>query len=479
MNSTLLVLIRDPAVRNAITSGFRKAELHVTARAHAEGWSRLAIAPEVRGLIVCDDLEDAGPELLLSKIERLRPELPVAEVRLLAADALWVSFEDEEATLGTASELGEWLRERFAADAPLESASDGDASDTAQEPGFQAEILGDDGEVELVIRGRNARIREILGLVDTISATDSTVLFQGESGTGKDLFARLIHQKSRRRKGAFIAVNCGAMPDTLIESELFGHEKGAFTGADTQKAGLLVAADGGTLFLDEIAEMSADTQVKLLRVLQSGWVRPVGATRSEKVDVRIIAATNRDLRSEVKAGTFRLDLYYRLNVINIQMPALRERVEDLPDLVDGIVARLSRDEAPPVQLGTSALEALGEYSWPGNIRELENIVERILLLHPDGEVCGEAVRRQLSDMELAPGHQDPTPEEATAGFAPMGAAYPVDWTLKEIEEVHIRRVLAEHKGNQTRAARSLGINVKTLYNKMRAAGMKREEFASG
>ncbi|MGE3163393.1 MAG: sigma-54 interaction domain-containing protein [Planctomycetota bacterium] len=464
MSESVLLLIRDPVLRTAIVQELERHDLRVTSRAVAEGWTRLLDAGGVRAVIACDDLEDADLDLLLAKVRKARPGLPVAELRL-TAETLHARIGGEEVTTGRPAEVACWLREHL----PSAAVTVRDAHGV-----FEAEVFGDDGAVETVIRGRNAQIGEILRIIDTIAATDSTVLFQGESGTGKDLFARLIHQKSRRRSAPFVAVNCGAMPETLIESELFGHEKGAFTGADSRKTGLCVAADGGTLFLDEIGEMSPDTQVKLLRVLQSGWLRPVGATRSEKVDVRVIAATNCDLRSAIKAGTFRLDLYYRLNVINIRMPALRERLDDLPQLVEAIVARLNKGDQAPVELGAAALRTLAEYSWPGNIRELENIVERLLLLHPDGNVPAADVRAQLRDMELGP--QGGEAISPGAGAGESRASYPLDWTLKQVEEEHMRRVLALYDGNQTRASRALGINVKTLYNKMRSAGLKREEF---
>lgn len=462
MTRSVVIFARDPALRNAFARELRKNSTQVTARHHAEGWTRLLEDSRVRGIVICDDLEDADLELLCHKAQKLRPDVAIAQIR--------VSEESVSAQLGEAihaaadvDELAAWYADELEAQ-----------RDDEREMSFEAEILGEGGVVEQVIRGRNGEISRILGIIDTIGPTDSTVLFQGESGTGKDLFARLIHQRSPRREAPFVAVNCGAIPDTLIESELFGYEKGAFTGADAPKVGLCVAADGGTLFLDEIGEMSQDMQIKLLRVLQSGWLRPMGSTKSEKVDVRVIAATNRDLKQEVKSGAFRLDLYYRLNVINIRMPALRERIEDLPLLVSGIVRRLSPNDPPP-EFSQDVLDVLCQYSWPGNIRELENIVERMLLLHPDGNVPASEVRQQLRDMEL-------TPEDSLPALAPVAAEvgqelpYPLDWTLKEVEEAHIRQVLAKYQGNQTRAARSLGINVKTLYNRMRASGMRREEF---
>ncbi|MFN0060073.1 MAG: sigma-54 interaction domain-containing protein [Planctomycetota bacterium] len=327
-----------------------------------------------------------------------------------------------------------------------------------------------DAPDELVVCGRNAAFVKILKTVDAIAPTDSTVLLMGESGTGKDVVARLIHRKSRRRAGPWVAVDCGAIPHELVESELFGHEKGAFTGALSRKDGLCVAADGGTLFLDEIGELPLSMQVKLLRVLQSGQVRPVGATETVHVSFRVVAATNRDLREEVRRGRFRLDLFYRLNVIGIQLPALRERMDDIPELVEMLSRRLHERGVCAGSLSGEALATLSQHNWPGNIRELENVVERLLILHPDGDVEPPDVLRELEDVQLDT--QSPEPQQASG---PVGS-FPLDMTLREVEELHIRRVLWQFRGNKTRAAEALGINVKTLYNKMKAAGLERVHF---
>ncbi|MCA8962376.1 MAG: sigma-54-dependent Fis family transcriptional regulator, partial [Planctomycetes bacterium] len=262
---------------------------------------------------------------------------------------------------------------------------------------IRTEVLTEHGgPPEFLIGGRNPAFARILDVIHAVAPTDSTVLIQGESGTGKDIIARLIHQRSKRRDGAWVAVDCGSIPRELMESELFGHEKGAFTGALAKKDGLCLAADGGTLFLDEIGELPLTLQVKLLRVLQSGLIRPVGSTSSVRASFRVFAATNRDLREEVKKGRFRLDLYYRLNVINITLPALRERPEDIPDLVDAIASRISERGLPNKGLSDETLAILQQHSWPGNIRELENFV-RSMLLFVDGDRVELANVRQFED----------------------------------------------------------------------------------
>ncbi len=332
---------------------------------------------------------------------------------------------------------------------------------------------GDGGPPDLLIGGRNPAFAKTLEIIDSVAPTDSTVLIQGESGTGKDIVARLIHQKSSRRSGAWVAVDCGSIPRELMESELFGHEKGAFTGASGKKEGLCLAASGGTLFLDEIGELPLNLQVKLLRVLQSGQVRPIGATRAERTSFRVIAATNRDLREEVRQGRFRLDLFYRLNVINVSLPALRERPEDIPDLVESISERLKRKGIESRGLSGETLAILQQHSWPGNIRELENVVERLLIFFPNGEAPADAVLSELQDVQLAQETVDDPWQQ------PPTLAYPLNLSLKEVEEIHMRRVLWQYRGNKTKAAEALGINVKTLYNKLKSLGLSRDHFSMG
>src|SRR5690606_16804073 len=245
--------------------------------------------------------------------------------------------------------------------------------------------------------GRSRSFSAALRLAETVAPTASTVLISGESGTGKEVIARFIHALSDRSDGPFLSINCGALPENLLESELFGHVKGSFTGAVRDKAGLFVAARGGTFFLDEVGEMSPAAQVQLLRALQEREVIPVGATEAVPVDVRIIAATNRDLEEEIRRGTFRGDLYYRLNVITLHLPPLRERVDDIPLLADHFLKRFasSRGEEPP-RLSDEAREILQSYDWPGNVRELENALERAAVLSRGGEIKPNTLPERLT-----------------------------------------------------------------------------------
>jgi two-component system response regulator AtoC len=284
------------------------------------------------------------------------------------------------------------------------------------------------------------------------------VLLTGESGTGKELLARLIHATSRRAEAAFVAVNCGAIPETLLESELFGHMKGAFTGATIDKPGLFEEADGGTLFLDEVGELPAPLQVKLLRVLQEGDVRRVGATASRIVDVRIIAATNRDLATDVTTGRFRSDLYYRVNVVGIRLPPLRERREDIPILVDHFLqSHARRLGIEPRPLAVRARELLNDYSWPGNVRELANVIERALVLATGDTIEAAALPDSL---RAAPGVPAPSDSDLS-----------IKRGIEQLERTLIGRALERTQGNRTRAARLLELSHRALLYKIREYGL--------
>jgi DNA-binding NtrC family response regulator len=317
----------------------------------------------------------------------------------------------------------------------------------------------------------NDRMRRIADIARRIAPTDSTVLIEGESGTGKELIAGMIHDLSRRQGHAFVTVNCGAIPEPLLESQLYGHEKGSFTGAVKQQKGLFEAADHGTIFLDEIGEMGLEMQVKLLRFLQSREFRRVGGNEVLKVNVRVLAATNRDLKEEVARGRFRMDLFYRLNVITLVIPPLRERPEEIPALVNHFVGKLTRDGKLALRtFSTEVIERLRSLPWPGNVRELENAVERLLLLSQGEAVTEEDLAEFLELPATAP--VDPLGVGEAGPGAPIGngagdqaQAWP---TLSDVERAHISRVLNAFGWNKMRTARTLGINVKTLYNKIRA-----------
>jgi DNA-binding NtrC family response regulator len=305
--------------------------------------------------------------------------------------------------------------------------------------------------------GKNRAFLEVLRLAETVAPTDSTVLITGESGTGKEILARYIHSLSEREDGPFVSINCGALPESLLESELFGHMKGSFTGAVRDKEGLLVAACGGTLFLDEVGEMSPALQVKMLRALQEREVVPVGATEPIAIDVRIIAATNRDLEHEVRRGSFRSDLYYRLNVITLHLPPLRERPGDIPLLAEHFLKGLAeRNGGEPLRLSEAAMERLQRYDWPGNVRELENALERAAVLTRGREI----------DVDALPARIVEPPPPALVADRP-----PVNPTLDLIERAYILWVLQAEGGNKARAAEVLGIDPSTLYRKLNRYGI--------
>ncbi|HEX8212529.1 MAG TPA: sigma-54 dependent transcriptional regulator [Longimicrobium sp.] len=305
--------------------------------------------------------------------------------------------------------------------------------------------------------GRSKRFLDVLKTAETAAPTDSTILVTGESGAGKEVIAKYIHEISGRSDGPFVSINCGALPESLLESELFGHTKGSFTGAHRDKQGLFVAAKGGTFFMDEVGEMSPATQVKLLRVLQEREVIPVGATEAVPVDVRIVAATNRDLEEEIRRGGFRSDLYYRLNVITVHLPPLRDRGEDVPLLASFFLERFAggRGKETP-RLSQEAVNALASYDWPGNVRELENALERAAVLTADGEI-------QVSTLPTRITERAPQPL--------VSAALPPNPTLEIIERAYIHWVLHSESGNKTRAAEVLGIDPSTLYRKLLRYGM--------
>jgi DNA-binding NtrC family response regulator len=302
------------------------------------------------------------------------------------------------------------------------------------------------------IIGRSPAMQEIFGMVRRLAGSSASVLVTGDSGTGKELIARSLHFSSPRKNRPFVPLNCAAIPDALLESELFGYKRGAFTDARVDRAGIFLEADGGTIFFDEIAELSPALQAKLLRVLQDGEVRPLGGTGSEKVDVRVIAATNRDLDRRLKDGTFREDLYYRLNVIHIHLPPLRERPEDILPLCEHFLAAIATRTAKGISsFQEPAKKALLGYAWPGNVRELQNVVERAVAL-------AEAEAIRLEDL---PGviRERKAPDTLVSALS-RGL------TLDEVQREYIEKVVRAEGGNKTRAAQKLGLDRKTLYRKL-------------
>ena len=309
------------------------------------------------------------------------------------------------------------------------------------------------------IIARSSKMQEVLAIVERVAPTNSTVLLGGESGVGKDLIARCIHQQSRRASGPFVKINCAAIPENLLESELFGYEKGAFTGATTSKPGKFELADNGTIFLDEIGDVPGAIQVKLLRVLQEREFERLGGTKTHKVDVRLVAATNRDLRAALEQGTFREDLYYRLNVVPVNIPPLREHKEDIPDLVNHFLASFSGQSGKTIQSVTpAALQLLVNFHWPGNVRELENIIERSVAF-ANGPM-----------LDAADIHLDIVP-----GAAPAARAFlPEGMTLEQWEDEMLREALRRANGNKSQAARLLGLSRNALRYRLTKIGVPDE-----
>src|SRR5687768_11041222 len=333
---------------------------------------------------------------------------------------------------------------------------------------FREELKSKDEWSPLV--GSSPAMLEVYKLVARVSESKSTVLLQGESGTGKELIARAIHGNSPRREKPFIPVNCGALPDTLLESEMFGYEKGAFTGAVGTKTGLFESANGGTLFLDEVGELGQALQVKLLRVMQDHEVRRVGGTNSIKVDVRIIAATNRDLEQLVKEGKFRDDLFYRLNVVRITLPSLVERQEDIPMLAHHFLQKCAAGTSTAVRgFHPDTMDHLNRYRWPGNVRELENAIERAVSLSHGPLLTPDDLPAAIRQAQAHTDRKADVPEAGEHAYL----------TLEEVEKRHLVRVLKETKGNKVKAAKILAIDRRTLYRMAERFGLDLGEDAEG
>ncbi len=338
-------------------------------------------------------------------------------------------------------------------------------------------VSGDEDDLPLI--GRSPAMQEIYRVLARLMSTDLSVVITGESGTGKELVARALHDYGKRRNGPFVAINMAAIPKELIESELFGHEKGAFTGATARYAGRFEQAEGGTLFLDEIGDMPLEAQTRLLRVLQQGEFIPIGAHAPIEADVRIIAATHRDLRALIRQGLFREDLFYRLNVVPLRLPPLRERAQDIPDLVRHFLNQAEEEGLPAKSLDSAAMDRLKSYRWPGNIRELENMIRRLTALYSESVIGIDIIEAELSDTT-------PAPEAAMVEDESLGAAVErqlrayfaahkhglpaaglYDRVVREVEKPLIELSLSATRGNQLKAAALLGVNRNTLRKKIR------------
>jgi two-component system response regulator HydG len=445
----LLVVDDEPAARSTLALLLRKRGHHVLEAAGVTAAAK-CLAEEVVDLVVTDLRMPDGDGL--DVLRAAKAHAPATEVILLTAYAEWKSAK-EAIRLG-ALDYFEKGQE------PDELYHRIDKALAARALRCENENLRAQLRERYRVSGLIAHspaMHDVLDLVERVAPTDATVLIQGESGTGKEVIGKAIHHASARAARPFVAVNCGAVPETLLESELFGYMRGAFTGAAVTKRGLFEEADGGTLFLDEIAEMPAALQVKLLRTLQSGEVRRLGATQAATIDVRVIAATHGDLTTLISQGRFREDLFYRLNVIQVALPPLRDRREDIPVLAEHFLARSADKLDRTVRLSPTALERLLRYPWPGNVRELENAMERAAIL-----ARSETVTPEDLPPHVAAGLQ--------LGPSPV---LPRQTTLAEAERVHILQTLERFGRNHSGAAEALGIGRTTLWRKLKEYGIER------
>ena len=442
----LVIVNRDPEVKifleKAICAGELSGKWFENA-AEASGYLDVFMP----GLLLFS-VECAEQVETLGKLRvRAAPGLPVMAVavdpsRDLVVKAMAAGADDFLFAEGSAAEISDKLAN------VLRGAGHAGSAGAGESPGLE--------RVELVCESR--RMKKDISLGERVAAADATILIQGESGTGKEVLARHIHQSSPRAGKNFVAINCGALPESLLESELFGHERGAFTGALDRRRGLFEMAGGGTVFLDEVGEMTPSMQVKVLRVLQSREFRRLGGTKLLKADVRILAASNKDLRNEIREGRFRIDLFYRLNVVTLELPPLRERCSDIPRLVAHFSRRLAAEKGlKEREFSPRALETLAGLHWEGNVRELENLVERLLLL------CDRSV---ISTADITEHLQQEISRSAEE------AAVLSSTSLEEVKRAHVTRVLHANGGIKMKTARQLGINVKTLYNLIRRLGIE-------
>ena len=465
----ILVADDDSGVRTVVTHALDRAGFEVRATGTAATlWSWIA---DGEGDLVITDvlMPDENGLDLIPRIRKLRPELRV----------IVMSAQSTLLTAVKATERGafEYLPKPFDIAALVGVARR--ALDAQKKGGPGAVAAAEAGE-KLPLIGRSPAMQDIYRTIARLMGTDLTVMITGESGTGKELVARALHTLGKRRHGPFVAINMAAIPRELVESELFGHEKGAFTGAIQRSSGRFEQAEGGTLFLDEIGDMPPEAQTRLLRVLQEGEYTRVGGRTPIRANVRIVAATHHDLRRLIRQGQFREDLFYRINVVPIRLPPLRERTEDIPELIRHFLASAAAEGLPSKSIDPVAMDRLKAYRWPGNVRELENLVRRLAALHADEVVNVEAIEAELADTTVAAGEaaEDKggslglsVERHLAAYFSAHGGGLPptglYERVLQEIERPLIALTLKATRGNQVRAADLLGLNRNTLRKKIR------------
>jgi two-component system, NtrC family, nitrogen regulation response regulator GlnG len=465
--STVLVADDDAGIRTVIGQALERAgyQVRVTSTA-ATLWRWIS---DGQGDVVITDvvMPDENGLDLIPRIRKIRPELRV----------IVMSAQNTLLTAVKATERGafEYLPKPFDLNELISVVRR--ALESPRQPRTTAAGDGEAPEEKLPLIGRSPAMQEIYRTLARLMVTDLTVLINGESGTGKELVARALHDYGKRRSGPFVAINMAAIPRELIESELFGHEKGAFTGATHRSAGRFEQAEGGTLFLDEIGDMPPEAQTRLLRVLQEGEYTTVGGRTAIRANVRIVAATHHDLRQLISQGLFREDLYFRLNVVPIRLPPLRERTVDIPELMRHFMARASSEGLPPKLIDTAAMERLKGYRWPGNVRELENLVRRLAALYSEEVIGVDVIEAELAD--ASPATSEPEGDglghsverHLRTYFSAHGDALPAsglfDRVIREVEKPLIMMTLDATRGNQIRAAEVLGLNRNTLRKKIR------------
>lgn len=475
MTHTILVADDDASIRTVLSQALSRAGYDVRSTSHAATLWRWVSSGEGDLVITDVIMPDENAFDLMPKIKRVRPELPI----------LVMSAQNTFMTAIQASENGAYdympkpfdLKELLAV---VERA--------LREPDKKKGVGNSPQQEGIPLIGRSLAMQEVYRVLARLMLTDLTVMIVGESGTGKELAALSLHDFGRRKRGPFVAVNMAAIPRDLIESELFGHEKGAFTGAHNRSSGRFEQAEGGTLFLDEIGDMPLEAQTRLLRVLQQGEYMTVGGRTPIKTDVRIIAATNKDLRSLIQQGLFREDLFYRLNVVPVRLPPLRDRLEDIPDLVRHFIVQQANEGLPEKTFEPAALDRLKLHTWPGNVRELENLTRRLLALVPHDTITVDAVDRELEaekqSMSATPATNamDPSSwqsllatyldhlfQEAAPHYPKPGLYYRL---IRNFEGPLVAATLMATRGNQVKAADILGLNRNTLRKKIRDLDME-------
>jgi DNA-binding NtrC family response regulator len=455
--TTILIVEDEPKMRRLLELNLGEDGFHTVSTADAEAGLKVLENDSI-GLVITDlKLPGMSGLEFLQKVKQSHASMPVVVMTAYgsvetAVDAMKAGASDYILKPFSLTEMRMVVHKEL------------DVSRLREENRSLRKALGEKYSHPNIV-ARSTPMQEVLALAERVAATNSTVLLGGESGVGKDLIARAIHEKSRRASGPFIKINSTAIPENLLESELFGYEKGAFTGAVTSKPGKFEVADKGTLFLDEIGDVPPAIQVKLLRVLQEREFERLGGTRTLKVDVRLVAATNRDLRAALEQGTFREDLYYRLNVVPIDIPPLRHHKEDIPDLVNLFLARFAKDSGTPTRgISPEAIQVLLQHHWPGNVRELQNVIERACVL------AAHKNRIEASDIQIDLSRSRTSAVQER--FLPDGM------TLDQWEDELIREALKRSDGNKSQAARLLGLSRNALRYRLSKIGVEDDEVDS-